>query len=142
MDLRIDANGVTPMPAPTSSTVSNLLKSSEADPNGLTCRWVRGVTFLRRVRARNATQPTHPSTSTLGSFRCKGKPTIFPAFPGSPFAEGSGGFFVDGKSQPRAWAKAVVQSPSTLPDVEEETDEQVRAQGSSRIGIRGREGFT
>lgn len=34
MDFRIEANGVTPIPAPTSTDTSNLNTSSDAEPNG------------------------------------------------------------------------------------------------------------
>ena len=44
MDFRILAKGVTPIPAPTRTAVSNLKTSSEADPNGPSI-YTRGRSF-------------------------------------------------------------------------------------------------
>jgi len=149
MDFKIEAKGVTPIPlrtrkskpvsstfslsrgtkenethAPTSKIVSNLVKSSEADPKGL-----RRTNQLRRnsVSSRSSFSTstdfafsfTHPSTITLGKVLFKGGDTTLATSFLSPIAFFSpSGFFsprgaLSGMLQPRALANAVVQSPAT-----------------------------
>ena len=84
-----EANGVTPIPAPISKTVSNFKKSSLALPNG-------------------------PSTITRGRLVTLGwfvsVPTIIPPAGMSPISSLAPSA---GKSQPTAFAKAFVKSPLT-----------------------------
>ena len=82
-----EAKGVTPIPAPTSRTVSYLKKSSEALPNG-------------------------PSTMTRGRTRLIGGFVAVPiTLP--PAASASSFLSLESKSQPTALARAVVKSPTT-----------------------------
>lgn len=83
-----EAKGVTPIPAPTNNTVSNLVKSSLALPNG-------------------------PSTMTRGSVILMGglvlvPRTLPPAISLSPLPP-----LLFKKSHPQALARAVVKSPFT-----------------------------
>lgn len=83
MDFKIDAKGVTPIPAPTSITASYLKKSSLALPKG-------------------------PSTMTLGRVLFKGGLASVPITVPPLFS-----FSFLPKSAPTAFARAVVKSPAT-----------------------------
>ena len=81
-----EAKGVTPIPAPTRSTVSYFKKSSEAEPNG-------------------------PSTMIRGNTRFRGGFVLVPTtLPPGSFSLFS--LFLS-KSQPSALAKSRVKSPTT-----------------------------
>lgn len=107
MVLRIDANGVTPIPAPTRSTVSYYKSNHLGNLNG---HEIKGsLTFKKSSLA----LPKGPSTMTRGKTRLirAGLALVFtttsPSFLSPRFSS------LASKSQPRALANAVVKSPTT-----------------------------
>lgn len=93
MLFRMDANGVTPMPAPTNSATSYLNTSSDALPNGPSMksrgrmRWILGSTLARAVDC--VFMP-----STAGGLSC----TL--------------SFLLVSKLQPRTFARDLVKCPT------------------------------
>ena len=123
MDLSIEANGVTPIPAvrqlscgqsspsyapPTSKIVSNFAKSSLADPNGLESAC---LTTMRRSNSPIHHDPRHDLEGQHGAPECAtltlptGGATTVPSlvFPLLAFSS---------RFAPRPFANAVVQSPA------------------------------
>lgn len=97
--LRIEAKGVTPIPAPTRTLASNLKTSSEALPKGpSTCK-----AFIICCHQFERSE----STMTRGRTRLIGGVTTAAPAPFEAFSP------VFGRSQPRASASARVKSPTT-----------------------------